>query len=138
MTTEKRHPLVRTIYLYIFALLGLVFLIIGAVGFLNLGLKTFIFTKAEEEQRLTGQPPALYPIEKVEALQDEQGLSDEEKELIQDWLVDYKAWQDRSANINYLESRRQKEASQNLAMMVVGLPLYLFHWGIISRETKEE
>jgi len=48
----KKHSLVRTIYLYIFALLGLVLLIIGGVNFLNMGLKAFIFTQAEEEQRL--------------------------------------------------------------------------------------
>ncbi len=137
MATEKQHSLVRTIYLYIFALLGLVLLIIGGVGFINMGLKAFVFTKAEEEQRLAyGQPPMPYSIEKVEGLQNEEGLSSEEKQLIQNWLADYQAWQDSVSKVNYLESRRQRDASLNLALMAVGLPLYLYHWGIISRETK--
>ena len=48
----KEHTLVRTIYLYIFALLGLVLLIIGSVNFLNMGLKAFVFTQADEESRI--------------------------------------------------------------------------------------
>lgn len=139
MTNEKQHSLVRTIYLYIFALLGLMILIIGGVRFVDMGLKAFIFTKAEEEQRLMyRQPPLLYSIEKVEELQDEEGLSEEEKTAIKQWLADYKDWQEGSSKVNNLDSRRQRDASSNLAMILVGLPLYLYHWGIIKREVRRQ
>ncbi len=139
MATEKQHSLVRTIYLYIFALLGLMILIIGGVRFVDMGLKVFIFTKAEEEQRLMyRQPPMIYSIEKIEELQDEEALSEEEKTAIKQWLADYKDWQERSSKINYIDSRRQRDASSNLAMILVGLPLYLYHWGIIKREVKKQ
>jgi len=44
--------IIRTIYLYIFALLGLVLVIIGGVRFVDMGLKAFVFTKAEEEDKM--------------------------------------------------------------------------------------
>ncbi len=139
MADEKQYSLVRTIYLYLFALLGLAILIMGGVRFVDMGLKAFIFTKAEEEQRLLyRQPPLFYSIEKVEELQDEEVLSEEEKTAIKQWLADYKDWQERSSKINYIDSRRQRDASSNLAMILVGLPLYLYHWGIIKREVKKQ
>lgn len=139
MTTEKQHSLVRAIYLYLFALLGLVLLIMGGVRFVDMGLKAFIFTKAEEEQRLTyRQPPSFYSIEKVEELQDEEALSEEEKMAVKQWLVDYEDWQERSLKINYIDSKRQRDASSNLSMILIGLPLYLYHWGIIKREVEKQ
>ena len=139
MAIKKQHSLVRTIYLYFFALLGLVLLTIGGIRFVDMGLKAFIFTKAEEEQNLIyRQPPLLYSIEKVEELQSEEALSEEEKIAVKQWLVDYKDWQERSSKINYIDSRRQRDASSNLSMILIGLPLYLYHWEIIKKEVKKQ
>jgi len=139
MAIKKQHSLVRTIYLYFFALLGLVLLTIGGVRFVDMGLKAFIFTKAEEEQNLIyRQPPLLYSIEKVEELQSEEALSEEEKIAVKQWLVDYKDWQERSLKINYIDSRRQRDASSNLSMILIGLPLYLYHWEITKKEVKKQ
>ena len=135
----KKHSLVRTIYLYLFTLLGLVLLTIGGVRFLDMGLKAFVFTKAEEEQRVVRlQPPMLYQIEKIEKLQDEEGLSEEEKTTIKRWLTDYEEWEERRSKIDYVITRRHRDASMNLALILVGLPLYLYHWQIIKKETKNK
>lgn len=135
----KHYPLIRTIYLYLFTLLGLVLLIIGGVRFVDMGLKAFVFTKAEEEQRLLRKEPPYMPysIQKIQELQeDEEGLSEEEKAAIGQWLADYKDWQEKRSKIDYLTSRRHRDASVNLSLILVGLPLYLYHWRIIRRETK--
>lgn len=135
----EKHSLVRTIYLYLFTLLGLVLLTIGGVRFLDMGLKAFVFTKAEEEQRIIQlQPPMLYQIEKVEKLQDEERLSEEEKTTIKQWLADYEEWKERRSKIDYVIARRHRDASMNLALILVGLPLYLYHWQIIKKETKNK
>ncbi|HDZ54555.1 MAG TPA: hypothetical protein ENI19_02255 [Candidatus Nealsonbacteria bacterium] len=135
----KHYPLIRTIYLYLFALLGLVLLIIGGVRFVDMGLRAFVFTKAEEEQRLLRKEPPYMPysIQKIEELQEnEERLSEEEKAAIGQWLTDYKDWQERRSKIDYLTSKRHRDASVNLALILVGLPLYLYHWRIIRKETK--
>ena len=139
----KKHSLIRAIYLYLFTIIGLTLLIIGSVKFVDMGLKAFVFTKAEDPQEISQSykyysvPPI--PMDKIEAYQEEEvELSTEEKAAVKQWIDDYKRWQEAEAKIDYVASQRQKEASQNLAFILIGLPLYLFHWRIIRRETKEQ
>jgi len=136
--TEK-HSLVRTIYLYLFALVGLALLITGTVRFIDMGLKAYVFTKAEDPERI--QQRYYYPtpisVTKLEGYQESTELTNEEITTLKDFLVNYKQWQEEEAKIDYLVSNRQREASNNLAMILVGLPLYLYHWRIIRKETKE-
>lgn len=137
MTNKKEQSLVRTIYLYLFALIGLMLLTVAGVRFVDMGLKAFIFIKAEEERKLIyQQPPIAYSVEKVEELQDDEALSEEERIAIKQWLADYEAWQERSAKINYVDSQRQRDASSSLATIVIGLPLYLYHWGLIKKDVR--
>lgn len=139
MANKEHYPLIRTIYLYLFALLGLVLLIIGGVNFVNMGLKAFIFTKADEDQRIMYKDPLMpYPIQRIEEIQDEEGLSEEEKALIKQWLAEYEEQEEQRSEIDYLVVRRQRDASMNLALILVGLPLYLYHWRIIRKETKNK
>ncbi len=136
----EKHSLIRTIYLYLFALVGLALITVGGVRFVDMGLKVFVFTKAEEEQRLMYKQPFSipYPVQRTEELQDEEGLSKEEKATIKQWLADYKDWQERKLKIDPVTARRHKDASMNLALILVGLPLYLYHWRIIKRETRNK
>jgi len=140
MINKKHYPLIRTIYLYLFALLGLALLIIGGVRFLDMGLKAFVFTKAEEEQRLIyKQPPYVpYPVQRIEKLQEEEEeLSEEERATIKQWLADYENWKERRSQIDPVTARRHRDASLNLSLILIGLPLYLYHWQIIRRENKQ-
>ena len=141
----KKHSLVRTIYLYIFALLGLVLLIIGSVNFLNMGLKAFIFTQADEESRIISKQMAVpFPISKIENIQQDikEGknvcFSENEKADIESWLADYNNWKESMSKIDPITARRHQDASLNLSMILIGLPLYLYHWRIIKKETEEK
>ena len=141
----KKHSLVRTIYLYIFALLGLTLLIIGGVNFVNMGLKAFIFTQAEEEQRLLyKEMPVPFSISRIEGLEkeietgEEVCLSEEEKISIENWLADYNNWKKDRSKIDPVIVRRHRDASLNLSLILIGLPLYLYHWQIIKRETENK
>ncbi len=139
----EKHPLIRTIYLYLFTIVGLALVVSGAVRFIDMGLKVFIFTKADDPQKL--QQYYSYPITpvSVEKLQTytqstSTELTDEEKIALKSWLADYQKYQEQSKKIDYLASQRQRDASSSLAMILVGLPLYLYHWRIIRKETKGE
>ena len=111
----KNNSLIRTLYLYIFALLGLVLIIIGGVRFLDMGLKTFVFTKADQEYNYR------YPTPVKEI--DSENTEEQCPELI--------------SQSDYITSRRQEDASINLALILIGLPLYLYHWTLIKREIKQ-
>lgn len=140
----KKYTLVRTIYLYIFALLGLVLLIIGSVNFLNMGLKAFIFTQADEESRIFSKQIPIPTVPRIENIgQDiEEGkdicLSAEEKVYVESWLADYNNWKESMSKIDPITSRRHRDASINLSLILIGLPLYLYHWRIIKKETEEK
>jgi hypothetical protein len=133
----NRYPLIRTIYLYLFTIIGLALLTIGGVRFVDMGLRAFIFTQADEEQRLSYlQPPVYYPVGNIEKLTGNATLSDQEKTQITQLLQDYKTWQESRAKIDPVTAKRQRDTSINLALILIGLPLYLYHWRTIGKEMK--
>ena len=134
--SKGHHPLIRTIYLYLFALIGLALLITGTVRLVNMGLKALIFTKADNYLRMEAPPIAPVGMERIEELQDGVQLSEEQLSMIDNWLEDYQAWQKNVSGNEGLISSRRREASTSISLILVGLPLYLFHWSIIRRETK--
>ncbi|HHE76902.1 MAG TPA: hypothetical protein ENL27_02895 [Candidatus Parcubacteria bacterium] len=142
MTNKTHYPLIRTIYLYLFALLGLTLLVIGGVRFVDMGLKAFVFTKAEEEERLIYKTPPMAPIgeKRLEDVENQKDfcLSDKQKAEFEMWLKDYKNWKERMSKVDYVTSRRHRDASLNLALILIGLPLYLYHWLTIRKETKNK
>ena len=103
MKYMEKHSLIRTIYLYLFACLGLVLLTIGGVRFLDMGLKAFVFTKAEQEQR-----------------------------------YDVKSPSSAGPEVSYVTVKRHRDASLNLSLILIGLPLYLYHWRTIKKDTKKK
>lgn len=143
----EKHSLIRTIYLYLFALLGLVLLTIGTVRFLDMGLKAFVFTKADDEEFINYSMPPYKPefvdrnkivIEKAVLSKEAVSvkLTSDEVLSLNSLLVDWKDYEERRSKVNVKVSRRQRDASINLALMVVGLPLYLYHWFTIKKDTK--
>ena len=138
----QKHPLIRTIYLYVFALLGLVLVTIGTVRFVNMALKTFVFTQADQDQRYMYEPPRppyAMPV-KGEKLSDATStvvLTQDEQEAQRQWMSEYQAWQETRSKIDYQAVRRHQDASMNLALILVCLPLYLYHWRVIQKKTKK-
>jgi len=115
----------------------------GCVRFIDMGLKAFIFKQADAPERLLQKFScqnvfyAPVPIEKLAASQTDSGFSADEQATIKTFLDNYQKCQKEGVNINYVTSQRQKDASSSLAMILVGLPLYLYHWRVISKETKK-
>jgi hypothetical protein len=135
---KEHYPLIRTIYLYLFALVGLALLISGSVRFVDMGLKAFVFTKAEQDMKVDYMRPMSPPmtVEKIEQAGEGAELSESERIQIKNWLEDYDRWEQERGEVDYLTSRRHKDAATNTSLILIGLPLYLYHWIIIKRETK--
>ncbi len=137
----EKQSWLRTIYLYSFALVGLVLLIIGSVRFIDMGLKAWVFTAAEEETRLNWQRPLdNYCAKPRNLLEDNQNtsgeviLSAEEKQELETIIQDYNDWQERRSQVDPVKARRHRESATSLAMIIVGLPLYLYHWLLIKNK----
>lgn len=141
-----KYPFVRTIYLYLFALVGLALISIGAVQLVKVGLKATLFPKADDAYHGVSQPPMRITIPgpygevreedfvaAVEKCQEKCELSKDQKGQITSWLRDYRNWQNEP-KADFKLQQRHRELSFAIAMLIVGLPLYLYHWSIIRKE----
>ena len=123
MEANNKKELIRSIYLYLFSLVGLVLVTIGLVRFVDLGLKVYIF-KGADEVYLYPEYPAR-PVKGLSA-EEAQELTAEEKEKFKQEQI---AYQQKSQT-----SHRQSTAAESLAMIIVGLPLFLYHWRVIQKD----
>jgi len=136
MTQKEHFPIIRTIYLYIFALVGLIIVITGSIRAFTMGLEVFVFKDVDKQTRINySQPTAVPYVEGLKNIQEDGTFTEEEKEAIKSWLADYEEWKTESENFNYVDSQRQRDAASILANIIVGFPLYLYHWLLIKKET---
>ena len=102
----------RLLYLYLFSFVGLLITIIGSIQIIDLGLKTYVFKVNE-----TG----YYPMMPVT----------DEKGKVTVTVEEQKAQQELDAN-----NQKKRQMSNSLAMILVGAPVYLYHWKTIKKESK--
>ena len=98
---------IRLLYLYLFAFVGLFTTIIGSVQLVDLGLKTYVFKVSNR---------VYYPEPRLEG---QAQLSVEE--------LDRRSQEEES-------NQRKRQMSNSLAMIIVGVPVYLYHWKTIKNE----
>ena len=103
---------IKLFFLYLFTLTGLVLTLIGAVQILNLGLRQYVFTKADEQNC----PRPYYPIlDKMYDKQPPAELREQEE-------------RNRQLCLEERTARRQNDAAQALAFLIVGLPVFAFFY----------
>jgi len=144
-----KNPIIRTIYLYLFALIGLGMLVVGLSMLINIGLKTWVFTKADSQDNYIERPMPMYiaedlgikTVQELQICSDECELTETQKEHIAAWLEDYEEWKDNSKNqdtVSYTVRNRQRQASTAISLILVGLPLWVFHWALIKRDVGQK
>lgn len=106
---------IRLLYLYLFSFVGLIVVVIGSVQIVDLGIKALFFKDADIYNY--ARPKVICP--QGETCPEE--ISDEENLRL--------AKEEAARN-------RQRRLSNSLAMIIVGAPLYIYHWGVIKKEKK--
>lgn len=117
----ERKELIRTIYLYLFSLIGLVLITIGLVRLVDLGLKTYVFKNADQ---VLMHP--LYPAVKLPSDSGGQTPSSEERAKLEQDQLEFQKKQ--------RQSDRERAAANSLAMIIVGLPLFIYHWKTVQKD----
>jgi hypothetical protein len=112
--------LIRKIYLYLFSLVGLVLVVIGCVDLVNLALKTYIFTAADQYYSYPVAAPA--PVGKSATATVPMAPSDAQMKSYQDMQT---------------KSNRESTAANAIAMIIVGVPLYYYHWRVIQKDKEK-
>ena len=107
----------RKVFLYIFASVGLVLCIIGTVSLINLGLRTYVFTKSDYP--CYNEPMKLAP-------NDNSGQTQAD--------LDRQAEQAAKNCEDSRTSEKQRSAANAIAMLIVGVPLYVYHWNTIRKD----
>lgn len=126
----------RKVYLYLFSLVGLSLVIVGAVGFINLGLQLTVFRDAlQYKYGYMKMPPEPYFIERIPVLEESKELTEEDKAMLRQWKEDYNKWREsqKKGYLPYVEN----ELSREIALLIVGIPLYLYHWNLIKKEEEK-
>lgn len=100
----------RLLYLYLFSFVGLLITVIGGIQIVDLTLKTYVFKVSE----YSGYP--MSPIK------------DEKGGVIQTVEQQQKQQELEASN------QRKRQLSNSLAMITIGVPLYLYHWKTIKKE----
>jgi predicted Holliday junction resolvase-like endonuclease len=108
----KITEIVKFIYIYLFSAVGLILMIMGSTKIVDLGLKTYVFKQADYFYA-----PSFYS--------QEPNLSEEEIKKRQEELK-------KAEEINK-RAERQRTASIAISQIVVGLPLFLYHWRLARK-----
>ncbi|MCC7356120.1 MAG: hypothetical protein IT410_00695 [Candidatus Doudnabacteria bacterium] len=110
---------IKKIYLYLVSLVSLIIIIVGTIMLLNMALKTWIFTKADNDYYSYQLCPA--EVTNPDGTTVKGSGCDEEKE------------KQRAADNRV--AQKQRDAAQAIAMIVVASPVFYYHWRLARRES---
>ena len=103
----------RLLYLYLFSFVGLLITIIGSVQITDLVIKTYIF-------KVSDYTYYAEPIMPPDGKQ----------------FATISAELQKQRNDQEQTNQRKRQLSTSLSMILVGIPLYLYHWNTIKRENR--
>lgn len=110
---------IKKTYLYLVSLITLIMIVVASVSLLNTALKTWVFTKADNDFY---RPRIVCPLNEEGFPQkecNEDELTEEEKQRQEDQRV----------------AQRQRDLAKNIAMLVVATPVFFFHFRLARKET---
>ena len=116
----EKKELIRVVYLYLFSLVGLVLIIIGGVQVINLGLTTWVFTHADDV--------IVYPQQKADLPENNGGEKESDGSAADRIEQERKEYQEKVKR-----PRRERRAANAMAMLIAGVPLYLYHWRSVGK-----
>lgn len=140
--TTKTTRLIRSIYLYLAALISLIFVAVSVGTIINTTLKAYVFPEAAKGgySACNNQPPVyeISAVQSIEKVKDSEISTEDQKKQLEMLIQDYENWKKNNAgDICYIRER-QKNYVDSFTMLLVALPVCLIHWTIIKRDKKEK
>jgi hypothetical protein len=136
---EGNSTVMRPIYFYLVSLGALLMFVIAGGIMINLVLKTWIFPAASEADRLNqkvySQENSMVmekgTVQSIIDCAEKCQLEEATVTNAKGWLVDYETWQNLSQTSF---DNTQTEAARNLPFILLGIPLFWYHWRTVRRE----
>jgi hypothetical protein len=142
---QKKGNIIRHIYFYLASFITLALVVGSLIALINLGLKTWVFSDANNDPYRVGPPPVLYFTTDVETkavensgsidCTDECQITDQNKTVITSWLDNYAIWKETDQNPNYQNSRSAVSA---LSFLIIALPIFIIHFRSVQKDAKIE
>lgn len=127
LNPTPKSAIIKTVYFYVVSLIGLLMVVFSTADLINLGLKTWVFPKADLNEYK--QPTCAVSIYKDPNM----------KETEEQYQQRIKACEATYVNEDEARAiRNQRDAVRDISFVVVGLPLFLYHWTTIRKEQKAE
>jgi predicted Holliday junction resolvase-like endonuclease len=108
----KITEVVKFIYIYLFSAIGLILIVAGSSRLVDLGLRIYVFKQADIFYSTPLYPP-------------ESNLTEEELKKREEEM--------KIAEEINKRADRQRIASGAIAQIIVGLPLFLYHWRLARK-----
>jgi len=140
---DKEKQVIRPTYFYFIALAALIMIVVSGGMLINIGLKTWVFPEANNANKYIESPQLAFkgsdakaPVQSMIDCGEKCEIDDETVILAEQWIVDYEEWE----NSDYQSyNNNQRQAAAALPYIIVGIPLFWYHWNVArSRKKKEE
>lgn len=114
---------IKKIYLYLVSTIALVITVVGAIMLVNMALKAWVFTKADQY--------AYYPARPTTEICSQANV---DTKMYPECMPNYEEEQRKMEEQNRA-SQRQRDAAQALSMIVIAAPVWFFHWRLARKES---
>jgi hypothetical protein len=130
---------IRQIYFYAATLIFLIMSVVALISLLNLGLKTYLFTKADMANGMTcdGNGNYGYNAPVPMAVPTKEGDTTTTPQLTDVQKAANKASCEKQ-QADQLDSQRQNTLVQYLSMLVVAAPLFFLHFKWVQKDRETE
>lgn len=139
---QKTANIIRRVYLYLVSFVTLLGLTLGIAGVLNIGLRSWVFTKASYTNNQGNAPPVPSMISKAPVADGAAQplltctggctMTQEQKDSIAQWEHDYQVWR-RSSDEG---TQRASKLITSLSFLIIALAVFIPHWLLVSRDKR--
>jgi len=111
--------LIKNIYFYLVSFVALMMTVFSLADIINITLKTYIFTKADNINYYPTTPCVVTP--NTSTTKDNSDCIKEQAE-------------NQKINDDNKIAQREQDVVRDISFIVVGIPLFIFHWKVIRRK----
>lgn len=121
-TPSNKVAIIKNIYLYLVSFVALMMIIISTADMLNIALRTFIFTKADNYDYY-GYPAVCTPTSSTSTT----GTLDKGRgECITEE-------EQKKRDTEMRSSQRQRDLVRDISFILVAVPVFAYHWRIVRK-----
>lgn len=128
----KSMRIIRNVYLYLMAMIGMITLIFGLVTAVNNVFSNYVF---QVNDSYYAYPVGSGPCDQLSPVSPDP--TQKKVELTTQQIADCEANVQKNNDMNR-KNNIGREFSISIAQILVGLPIWFFHWGIIQKESKRK